>query len=240
MYFRKLFTACSLLAATLATQAAQISRVTPQGEVARIRQVVVQFDAAAVTFGDPKAAAPASVQCSHIQASQGTGRWTSAREWVYDFAADLPPGVRCTVQPALGIKSTPSAYSIGANSYKFNSGGPFVQSIQPYEGSRIDEEQFFILQLNGAATLASLQASTWCAVEGLGERVAVRLVDGKDRAALLKAQGLDKAAAQDPLAIATLACNRRLPPAARVQLVYGKGVATPSGVANTVVQRFGY
>ena len=32
------------------------------------------------------------------------------------------------------------------------------------------------------ATLESVQAHVWCAVQGLGERVAVRLLDGKERA----------------------------------------------------------
>nr|WP_315227756.1 MG2 domain-containing protein [uncultured Albidiferax sp.] len=241
MRIHNIFIACCLLATAAAAQAAQITRVSPQGEVARIRQVVVQFDGSAVNFGDPKAPAPATLQCNDAQASQGSGRWTSDREWAFEFANDLPPGVRCTVQPALGIKSAPSAYSKGVSSYKFNSGGPFVQNIRPYNGGdQIDEEQFFTLTLNGAATLASVQANLWCAVDGLGERVAVRLLDGKDRADLLKAQGLDKAAAKEPLRYLTLACNRRLPPSATVQLVYGKGVATPSGVPNTVEKRFDF
>ncbi|BDT68750.1 hypothetical protein os1_29370 [Comamonadaceae bacterium OS-1] len=241
MRIHTLFIACCLLATAAVAHAAQITRVSPQGEVARIRQVVVQFDGSAVNFGDPKAPAPATLQCNDAQASQGTGRWTSDREWAFEFANDLPPGVRCTLQPVLGIKSAPSAYSKGVSSYKLNSGGPFVQNIRPYDGGdQIDEEQFFTLTLNGAATLASVQANMWCAVDGLGERVAVRLLDGKDRADLLKAQGLDKAAAKEPLRYLTLACNRRLPPSATVQLVYGKGVATPSGVPNTVEKRFDY
>ena len=241
MRFQNIFMACCLLAATTVVQAAQIIRVSPQGEVARMRQVVVQFDASAVNFGDPKAPAPATLQCNDAQTSQGTGRWTSDREWAFEFAIDLPPGVRCTLQPVLGIKSASSAYSKGASSYAFNSGGPFVQNIRPYDGGdQIDEEQFFTLTLNGPATLASVQANLWCAVDGLGERVAVRLLDGKDRADLLKAQGLDKAAAKEPQRYLTLACNRRLPPSATMQLVYGKGVATPSGVPNTVEKRFAF
>ena len=102
MRIHNLFIGCCLLAAASLVQAAQITRVSPQGEVARIRQVVVQFDSSAVNFGDPKAPAPATLQCNDAQASQvaqGTGRWTSDREWVFEFAHDLPPGVRCTLQP---------------------------------------------------------------------------------------------------------------------------------------------
>lgn len=95
-----------------------------------------------------------------------------------------------------------------------------------------------MLRLNGPATWQSVQENIWCSVEGLGERVPVKLVTGAERDGLLKSQRLDKAAAIDPLNFVTLACNRRLTPAAKVQLVYGKGVSTPSGVPNSVEKRY--
>jgi len=244
MHLKHIALAGSLLGLTCAAHAFQISSLSPQGEVAQVRQVVVKFDEAAVNFGDPKAPAPLSLSCSDAQATKGSGRWISEREWAFEFERDLPPGVACTLSIKPGLKSAKGQDITSAGSYKFNSGGPFVQNIQPYEGNRIDEEQFFTLQLNGAATLTSVQANIWCAVEGLGERVAVRLIEGKERAALLKAQGLEKVADKAPLSIVTLACNRRLPPSAKVQLVYGKGVATPAapgaaiGIANSVERRF--
>jgi len=238
--------AALLTMATLQAHALQIVSVSPQGEVARVRQVVAKFDDSAVNFGDPKAEAPLALSCSDAQVTKGSGRWVTDRSWAYEFGNDLPPGVRCNLQVRPGFKSPKGAELSGPGSYQFNTGGPFVQNIQPYSGNRIDEEQFFTLRLNGPATLASIQANVWCVVEGLGERVAIRLVDGKDRAALLKSQGLEAAAAKEPLSIQTLACNRTLSPSARVQLVFGKGVSTPAsgnnanGVANTVEKRFGY
>ncbi|MFY3385591.1 MG2 domain-containing protein [Paracidovorax sp. MALMAid1276] len=224
----------------MGAQALQISSFSPQGEVARVRQVVAKFDTAAVNFGDPKAVAPLSLNCSDADATRGTGRWTGEREWVFDFERDLPPGVRCTATVKPGFKSAAGAELTGAKSYQFNSGGPFVQNIRPGSYQQIDEEQFFVLQLNGPATLASVQASVWCTAEGVGERIPVRMIDGAQRAEVLKALGLDKRAAQDPLQIATVACNRRLTSGSRMQLVYGRGVATPSGVANTVERRYDY
>ena len=43
-----------------------------------------------------------------------------------------------------------------------------------------------------------------------------------------------KAAAKEPLRFVTLQCNRTLTPGSKLQIVYGKGVATPSGVASVV------
>jgi len=234
-------------------QALQIVSLSPQGEIAGVRQVVAKFDESAVNFGDPKAPAPLTIGCSDAQATKGSGRWVNDREWAYDFERDLPPGVSCTVQVRAGFKSPKGAdltsskttSSPSAGTYRFNTGGPFVRSIRPYPDSRIDEEQFFVLQLNGAATLTSVQTHVWCAVSGLGERVPVKLIEGADRLQLLKSQGLDKAAAAEPLSFVTLACNRRLTPSSNVQIVYGKGVATPalasgSGVPNSVEKRFNY
>ena len=173
-----------------AGQAFQVVSLTPQGEVARVRQVVVKFDQSAVNFGDPKAAAPISIQCSDAPASRGSGRWISDREWAYEFEGDLPPGIACALQLRPGLKSAQGGDLSGATGYRFNTGGPFVQLVRPPAGSVIDEEQFFVLQLNGPASISTLQANLWCAVDGLGERVAVRLIEGKERAGLLKARNL--------------------------------------------------
>ncbi len=228
-------------------QALQITSLSPQGEVAQARMVVAKFDASVVNFGDPKAPAPLTLSCSDPQATKGSGRWTSDREWAFEFEADLPPGISCTLQLRSGLKSTSGAAFTGATSYKFNSGGPFVQSLRPGSYEAIDEEQYFVMRLNGAATLQSIQENVWCSAENLRERVPVKLIAGKERDDLLKSQNLGKAAAKDPLQFVTLTCNRRLTPGSKMQLIYGKGVRTPprsagtaNGVANTTEKRFDF
>jgi len=229
--------ACACVA--FGAQALQAISVTPQGEVAQVRQVVAKFDEPAVLFGDPKAAAPLRVSCDDAQASKGTGRWTSEREWVFDLEADLPPGVRCTVQAVPGFRS-PKGQELRASSFRFNTGGPFVRQILPGTWERIEEEQFFVLALSGDAAVATLQANVWCKVEGIGEQVPIRLLTPAERTPVLKALRLEQAVAKKPLAYAAFTCNRRLPADGRVEIVYGKGVATPSGVPNSVEKRFSY
>ncbi len=220
--------------------ALQITSLTPQGEVSRVRQVVAKFDQSAVDFGDPKAPAPLAVSCTDAQAGKGTGRWTDAKQWVYDFDNDLPPGVRCTVTRIASFKPAAGGELTGPERYQFNSGGPFVRNVMPGTYGRIDEQQMFVLELNGAATVESVRQNVWCTSEDLGERIPVRLLEGEQRAALLKAFGRDKAAEKEPLRFVALQCNRTLTPGSKVQLVYGKGVATPSGVANNVERRLGF
>jgi uncharacterized protein YfaS (alpha-2-macroglobulin family) len=231
--------AAALAFISLGAHALQITSFTPQGEVARIRQVVAKFDQAAVNFGDPKAPAPLAVSCTDAQAAKGTGRWTGEKQWVYDFENDLPPGVRCTVTRVSSFKSASGAELTGPEHYQFNSGGPFVRNHQPSYG-KIDEEQQFMLELNGPATPESVRENIWCQADGVGERVPVKLVEGEQRTALLKAFGRDKEAEKTPLRFVTLQCNRTLTPGGRVQLVYGKGVATPSGVVNNIERRLNF
>ena len=238
MRFRRIVLG-SLLGLALAAQALTLTGLTPQGEVAQVRQVVAKFDAPAVNFGDPKAPAPLGLSCSDAQAAAGSGRWNSEREWVFELHNDLPPGVRCTLQPRADFRS-PKGEALPATTYTFNTGGPFVQQIRPGTWQPIEEDQHFILQLNGAATPASVVANVWCALDGVGERVPVRLVEGETRSAMLVSQRLDKQAAKDPQRFVTLACNRRLTAASKVQIVFGKGVSTPGGVANTVEKRLAF
>ncbi|WP_077000885.1 MG2 domain-containing protein [Variovorax sp. KK3] len=233
------FVAAALAMGAMGAQALQITSLTPQGEVSRVRQVVAKFDQAAVTFGDPKAPPPLAVNCTDAQAGKGTGRWTADKQWVWDFENDLPPGVRCTVTRIAAFKSAAGAELTGPERYQFSSGGPFVRNWQPSYG-RIDEEQQFMLELNGPATLESVRGNVWCQADGVGERIPVKLVEGEQRQALLKAFGRDREAEKTPLRFVTLQCNRRLTPGGRLQLVYGKGVATPSGVANSVERRLSF
>ncbi|RZM02086.1 MAG: alpha-2-macroglobulin, partial [Variovorax sp.] len=159
--------------------------------------------------------------------------------WVFDFAADLPPGMRCTVERVAGFRSASGMELKAPERTLFTTGGPAVRTLWPSYG-KIDERQTFVFELNGAATLASVRENVWCAADGPGERIPTVPVEGTERDAALQAVGRDKPARAEPLRFATLRCNRTLTAGGRVQLVYGKGVATPSGVVNAVERRFDF
>ncbi len=225
---------------SVAASALGVSAVSPQGEVSRVRQVVVKLDAAAVRFGDAKATAPFAVRCSDADASRGQGRWLSDRQWVFDFAADLPPGVRCEVVPEKSFKSASGEDLKSAKSYHFSTGGPQLQRVWPGSYNTIEEAQAFIVQLSGAASPQSVSEHVWCDIEGLGERVPVRAVEGAEREMLLKAKRLQEAAAKEPQRYLTLACARRASAGGKLQLVLDAGLATPNGVATHQAQRIDY
>jgi uncharacterized protein YfaS (alpha-2-macroglobulin family) len=228
--------ALSVLAATTwRADAARITRVSPQGTVKQVRQAVVKFDEPMVTFGAPNLPAPATIKCNDAAASAGQSHWIDDKTWAWDFTADLPPGIACSVDLKDGLKSAKGTALTGPKHYTFQTGGPFVESIEP-DGDTIEERQAFVLRLNGPATERSVLANVWCESSALGNRIPIKNVDAATRTALLKHFDLQKEASR----VLTLQCQQALPSGTKAQLVYGKGVASPSGIANDVERRFNY
>lgn len=206
--------------------AATVERFSPQGEVRAVRQVAARFSEDMVRFGETGLPAPFEIAC----ALPGRGRWIDARNWVYDFEQDAPPGARCSFTRKAGLKTLGGAAVTGREAFAFSTGGPAVISSQPFGGAQgIDEEQVFVLRLNGPAHPSSVTEHAWCVVEGIGERVPVKLVEGADRAAILKALRRDKEAGDAKSLL--LRCNQRFPAGANVTLVWGRGIATAGEAA---------
>jgi hypothetical protein len=227
--------ACGLAVATSA-QAVSIVSVSPQGEVAQLQQVTVKFSESVVPFGEPRLPDPMRLACTG-NAPSGAGRWVDDRVWAYDFRQALPPGTRCTLTASPDWKPLGGALT-GRSDFSFGAGGPAVLSVQPYEGSRIEEEQYFLLRLSGPAVEASVAANAWCEVQGIGERVPVRVIGGRARDDLLDARRLQKQATN----MLVLACQRPLPAQTPMRLVWGKGIAAASNpeVLTHAAQSFRY
>ncbi|MEO5881378.1 MAG: Ig-like domain-containing protein, partial [Caldimonas sp.] len=234
---------CIGLATVITAQAAAIVAASPQGEVAQVRQVQVRFSQAVVAFGDPRLADPFALACQGAVPT-GAGRWVSDRIWLYDFRDPLPPGTRCTAKlrpewkPSVAASGAASAAPLtGLSEFAFSTGGPAIVSMQPGDGAEIEEDQHFLIRLNGPAIEASVLANARCEVEGIGERLPLVLLGGEQRAQLLKARRIPQA--QWPrLLIAR--CERPLANGAALRLVWGKGIAAAANpqVVTTIEQRF--
>ena len=164
-----------------AAQAQTVEAFSPQGEVKGVRQVTARFARPMVTFGDPRQPEPFAIEC----AEKGTGRWADTKNWVFDFARDLPAGVRCTFTVKAGL-----AYAVGTavaagQTFEFTTGGPAIVRNLPYEGSRIDEGQVFILGLDAPAKPETVTAHAHCVAAGVNEAIPVRLVTGDERRTIL-------------------------------------------------------
>jgi alpha-2-macroglobulin len=233
------------LLAGMATQAQalQITQVSPSGTVALARQVVVRTDAPAINFGDGTAAAPVTISCSEGAAAQGTGRWTTASEWVYDFAQDLPAATKCDIKVNAGFKSHKGEALSGPKNFAFNTGAPTVVQTYPYEGSTVEEHQIFVLQLNGMVTAQSLAKGMACSSEASGEQVNVEVLAGKEKTAAIAAAISPEMAKKAPtrlMSFEVLRCLRPIAPGTQMQLIYGPGIQTAEGVVHTARKLIGF
>ena len=241
-----------VLAGSGAAGAASIVAMTPQGEVAQVRQVTVKFSESVVAFGDPRLADPLTISCQG-GVPEGSGRWANDRVWLYDFREPLGPGARCVAAVRADWRPAPKASGgaasavaaqasaagalTGPTRFTFSTGGPAIVALQPGGGAEVEEDQHFLLTLNGPVVAASVVANAGCEVEGIGERIALQIVGGAVRDEILKARKIDKARAERTLIVR---CERPLPNGAALRLVWGKGIAAAANaqVVTTIEQRF--
>lgn len=209
-----------------AGDAPHVEVFSPQGAVKNIRQIRARFSDQMAPFGDPRVLVePFDIKC----AEKGTGRWADGKNWVYDFDRDVPAGVECEFDVSPGLKSLSGNEITGQRAFKFSTGGPKIKSSDPYQGSGyIDEEQVFILELDAEADEHSIITNAYFSIEGIYERVGVRILPEEDRTKIFKA--VRRQRVSGPNVIALLA-KRRFPEKARVSLVWGKGITSKSGIA---------
>ncbi len=262
------FTGLAVLSCTGPVRAAEpVTFFSPQGEVKAVRQVTARFASAIVPFGDPRELDPFTIDC----VEKGHGRWADGKNWIYDFDRDLPAGVRCGFSLKSGVAALDGTILPTGQRFEFNTGGPAILRSLPWEGSRIDENQIFILGLDAPARAETITAGAHCVAAGIHERIGVRMVTGDERKIVLdnrksfattylRALLLDdesgrarsvtfrlpvtgsdedkfirlRDAPDSPLV--TLACARTLPADAEVKLVWGKGIASASGIATAADQ----
>jgi len=209
-----------------------VARFSPEGVVKGVRQVTARFSAPMVPLGDPRPATEAfDIACPEA----GTARWVDSREWAYDFARDLPAGVRCTFRVRAGLTTLDGVAVGGRREFALSTGGPAVlDSSLPRAGAEwIDEQQAFVLVLDAPVDEATVVTHAHFVIEGLASRVGARLVGGADRQAILASRGTALPSAP----IVVVQARQRFPSGARVTLVWGKGIATVSGVATDQDQR---
>jgi hypothetical protein len=221
----------------------------PQGSAKQIRQASARFGTPMVALGDARLASPFEVDCGE----PGRGRWSDPQSWVFDFERDLPAGVACRFSLRAGVTDLAGRALSAPREFRFDSGGPAVRASNPYDGARgIDEQQVFVLALDGRADSDSIEAHARCAVSGIGETLGVEVLRGAERDAVLSqkrelgyayysilwkdgfeslARVTDERLAEAEERLALVRCRRPLPPETAVSLVWGAGIRSASGIA---------
>ena len=237
----------------MAQSPAAVDLFAPQGVVKGIRQVTARFSEQMVSFGDPRLTDPFEIRCPE----KGQGRWIDGRNWSFDFTRDLPAGIVCEFSLKPGVKTLSGKEIAGKRTFNFSTGGPAVRGSNPWEGNEgIDEQQIFVLVLDAEPREESILANVYFSVEGIKERVGVRLVKGKERDKILEAvhpRGKDSVNVwigklryrivqekAEESHILLIQAKQSFPSSAAVKLVWGAGVASASGVATAEDQVLAY
>ncbi|MEB2283756.1 MAG: hypothetical protein B6D46_15920 [Polyangiaceae bacterium UTPRO1] len=206
---------------------------SPQGSVKRVRQATARFPRPMVAFGDPRAPlAPFAITCP----AAGTGRWIDSRTWSYDFTTDLPAGLRCRFTLAPDVRTLDGTPLPPGASFTFDTGGPAIRHSAPWEGARsVEEDQAFLLALDGEVDEASIPGHVAFEVAGLPERIAARVVTGAERDAIVQTQPSYRSGAH-----VVIRAAQAFPNGAKVSLVWGPGVVATTGIATTGEQRLAF
>jgi uncharacterized protein YfaS (alpha-2-macroglobulin family) len=231
-----LVTSCNLAFAQVPAGPAipTVLSFSPQGSVKPVRQVTARFSTPMVLLGDPRASLlPFDIACD----AKGTARWIDSFTWSYDFSQDLPAGLRCRFTLHERLKSLSGESFVAHPSFEFDTGGPSIVETRPWEGDEtIDEEQAFILMLDTAPDPATVAENASFSVEGLPERVGVRIIQGADRDILAKR--FERAIDKRPFVI--LQATQRFANDAAIHLIWGRRIKSSTGVANHEDQQLDY
>jgi uncharacterized protein YfaS (alpha-2-macroglobulin family) len=258
-----------------AAAGAKLTLFAPQGEIRTVRQVQARFSEDMVRFGDPRVFNPFTVNCP----VPGKGRWVDTKNWAYDFAADLPAGIACEFTLVKGLRSVAGAPVVTYPKYRFSTGGPLVSDSLPRAGvsystqdqlflikqnsslrlavqpadSGIAEEQVFMLKFDGVVNKTLIAPNAYCLVQGIKEKIPVRLLSGEEEARHLATlqywqvrwwhsnePGWMSEVRRPVVDRAMVACQRRFPNEAKVTLAWDRNIASASGIRNSQDQLLGY
>jgi hypothetical protein len=228
------FSLASIAVPARAQSQPRVVHFSPTGTVKNVRQITAQFSAPMVPLGRAFGGAmPFEVDCPE----KGSARWIDTARWAYDFNRDLPAGVRCTFRLRAALHTLAGAAFTAQPQFSFDTGGPAVVASMPWQGSEdIDAQQAFVLVLDAEPDLPSVIANAGFSVEGMPERIGVKILSGADRNLLLK--HFKYFINHRPALI--LQAKQTFPNAATVSLIWGKGIKTASGVATTQDQTIAF
>ncbi|WP_296217851.1 alpha-2-macroglobulin [uncultured Sphingomonas sp.] len=235
----------------------RVVMASPGGSGGAIDRFTIRFSQPMVPLGDPRAASPVTVTCS----INGEGRWVDQQTYVWEFANPLPGGMSCELKTREGLKSV-SGYALpGQQRFTVDAGGPRARAVLPASRDEIEEDQVFLVAANMRAFPASVAANAYCAVDGIGEKIAVDVLPADVPAKVLSGMGSDRwevrsflenAGVPDTLpdnaadrqkmlgAVTALQCRRPLPPGRDMALVWGGKIAGAGGRLAGADQRFDY
>ena len=223
-----------------------------------IERFTLRFSEPMVPLGDPRATPAATSDCPVA----ANGRWVDQQTFVLDFDKPLPGGISCAVNLRPDLATLRGVRLSGTHRFPIDTGGPSVRAVlAPGLDDGIDEDQVFLVATNVPADPRSVAAHAACAVDGIGETIAVDVLpaDTPDRIIRglgtnswrlrywLDEEGLPEKLPEDFKArsaalanVVALQCRRPLPPKHEMALVWPSAIADQHGKLAGRDQRFDF
>ncbi|AGH49604.1 alpha-2-macroglobulin domain-containing protein [Sphingomonas sp. MM-1] len=238
--------------------APQVVMARPGGAGGLIERFTMRFSEPMVPLGDPRAAAPFAVACP----VPGKGRWVDQSIYVHEFDRALPGGLSCALSLRDGLKTLRGATLAGQQRFVIDTGGPVARAVLPSRyGGDVAEDQIFLVAANVVPDRASVAQAAYCAVDGIGEKIAVDVLPPATVGDILAGMGPDRYEVRNFLSeaglpevlprdageratalagITALKCRRPLPPGRDMALLWGAGISGPGGRTAGADQRFDF
>ncbi|MBA2936474.1 alpha-2-macroglobulin [Sphingomonas sp. CGMCC 1.13654] len=235
---------------------ATVLQAIPGTDGNAIARFTMRFSEAMAPLGGGDA--PITMEC----AVDGAGRWVDPTTYVWEYSHALPGDTTCTAKLKPGLKTLSGHDVRGTQSFTIDTGGPYAKAVLPDEdgGNEIEEGQTFFVATNGPVDRNSVASGAYCAVDGIGERIAVNVLPQDEVARVFTGLGtdyrlssfLDSAGVPSPLPekaqdkttalanVVALQCRRPLPPGRDMALVWGASIRAPSGKTAGIDKRFDF
>lgn len=221
--------------ASIQVSAATVRQFTPSGLVRDAEVATAVFSTDIAPLGAIEEIQPFEVKCPVA----GKGGWNDPHTWSYRFARTLDPGEQCVFQLKKNLKALNGESVTGQSDFTITSPGPWVLNIQPwtneYRGTQVEEDQIFLITPRSPVKPNSVEAHAWCEVEGVGERLPLKVLQESVLQNIL--QGTKQKAAQGMFAAQ---CKHNLPAGAKLKVVWGAGVQSLNGGVVRDQQSFAY
>ena len=234
---------------------ATVLQATPGTDGNAIARFTLRFSEPMAPLGGGDA--PITMAC----AVDGAGRWVDPTTYVWEYASALPGGISCKATLKPSLKTLVGHDVRFTQSFTIDTGGPTAKAILPDEGADdIEEGQTFFVATNGPVDRTSVASGAYCAVDGIGERIAVNVLPHDVATKVFTGLGTDyrlssfldsagipsplPAAARDKAAalanVVALQCRRPLPPGRDMALVWGASIRSPGGKTAGIDKRFDF
>lgn len=274
--FFALFSLFSFFSSFQEVSAAEVVSFYPTGSVKKVQQVTVRFSSDMIAMGDPRTKVdPFLITCNVSTQKQSTykgegaqqpvssetpkytTRWADHLHWVLEFESSLKSGLRCSFKINAEAKDLAGKKIDGLPEYSFSTAGPALLGLNPFGGS-VEPDQYFVGLTDGSIDLKSIETTAYFEVEGVPDKVGVKIIEGKEyeevvRAAIKSnwewnsyrdllekdlAKKFSEVEALKPFIV--LAAQRRFPEEARVVLHWPKGILSKTGLAVEEAQSFAF